>query len=105
MIATAQPMASQRGCSRSLPAPAMPGTSGTRTATPIATAVAGRGRCHPQRYARGMPLGLTGQEWAFLLIAIGPAVGAVAVVYLMWRWARRSDAAEAARAAESDELR
>jgi hypothetical protein len=43
-----------------------------------------------------MPLALTGQEWGVLLVSIVPAVLAVVVVYLMWRWARRSEAEEAA---------
>jgi hypothetical protein len=36
-------------------------------------------------------LALTGAEWAVLVVAIGPAVLAVVVVWLVWRWAKRSD--------------
>jgi hypothetical protein len=39
-----------------------------------------------------MLLGLTGQEYFFLAVAVGPAVLAVFVVWLVWRWAKRSDA-------------
>jgi len=41
-----------------------------------------------------VPLGLTGREWALLVVAIGPVVLASVVVWLMWRWAKRSEAAE-----------
>jgi hypothetical protein len=41
-----------------------------------------------------MPLGLTGQEYTFLVVAVGPALLAVVVVWLVWRWAKRSEAAE-----------
>ena len=44
-----------------------------------------------------MPLGLTGQEWGVLVAAIAPAVLAVLVVWLVWRWGKRSDAEEEAR--------
>jgi hypothetical protein len=43
-----------------------------------------------------MPLALTGQEWAFLAVAVGPAILAVVVVYLFWRWAKRDEAREKA---------
>jgi membrane protein implicated in regulation of membrane protease activity len=43
-----------------------------------------------------MPLGLTGQEWAFLAVAVGPAILAVVVVYIFWRWAKRDEAREKA---------
>jgi membrane protein implicated in regulation of membrane protease activity len=36
-------------------------------------------------------LALTGAEWALLVVAIGPAVLAVVVVVLVWRWAKRSE--------------
>jgi hypothetical protein len=36
-------------------------------------------------------LALTGSEWGVLVVAIGPAVLAVVVVWLVWRWAKRSD--------------
>jgi len=36
-------------------------------------------------------VGLTGAEWALLVVAIGPAVLAVIVVWAVWRWAKRSD--------------
>jgi membrane protein implicated in regulation of membrane protease activity len=39
-----------------------------------------------------MLLGLTGQEWSVLLAAIVPAVLAVVVVWVVWRWAKRSAA-------------
>jgi hypothetical protein len=41
-----------------------------------------------------MPLGLTAQEYTFLAVAVGPALLAVVVVWLVWRWAKRSEAAE-----------
>jgi membrane protein DedA with SNARE-associated domain len=41
-----------------------------------------------------MPVGLTAQETTVLAIAIVPAVLAVVVVWLVWRWAKRSEAAE-----------
>jgi uncharacterized membrane protein len=43
-----------------------------------------------------MPLALTGQEWALLVVAIGPVVIAVLVVYFVWRWAKRDEAREKA---------
>jgi hypothetical protein len=36
-------------------------------------------------------LALTGAEWGVLIVAIGPAVLAVIVVWLVWRWAKRSE--------------
>jgi hypothetical protein len=39
---------------------------------------------------------LTAKEWVFLLVAIGPAVLAVAVVWFVWRWAKRDEAKESA---------
>jgi membrane protein implicated in regulation of membrane protease activity len=36
-------------------------------------------------------LALTGAEWGVLVVAIGPAVLAVAVVWLVWRWSKRYD--------------
>jgi hypothetical protein len=41
-----------------------------------------------------LPLALTAQEDFFLLVAVGPLVLAIVVVWLMWRWAKRSEAAE-----------
>ena len=41
-----------------------------------------------------MLVGLSANEYAFLLVAVGPAVLAVVVVWLVWRWAKRSEAAE-----------
>ena len=41
-----------------------------------------------------MPVGLSAKEYVFLLVAIGPAVLAVVIVWLVWRWAKRSEAAE-----------
>jgi membrane protein implicated in regulation of membrane protease activity len=41
-----------------------------------------------------MPLALTGAEWGVLLVSVVPAVLAVVVVYFVWRWAKRSEAAE-----------
>jgi len=43
-----------------------------------------------------MPLALDAQEWAVLLVAVVPAVLAVVVVWLVWRWAKRSEAEERA---------
>jgi len=43
-----------------------------------------------------VPLALTGAEWALLVVAVGPALLAVLVVWLVWRWGKRSDAEEAA---------
>ncbi len=43
-----------------------------------------------------MPLALTGAEWGVLLVSIVPAILAVVVVYFVWRWAKRSEAAETA---------
>ncbi len=39
-------------------------------------------------------MALTAQEGFFLLVAVGPLVLAIVVVWLVWRWARRSEAAE-----------
>jgi hypothetical protein len=39
-------------------------------------------------------VGLSANEYVFLLVAVGPAVLAVVVVWLVWRWAKRSEAAE-----------
>ena len=36
-----------------------------------------------------MPVGLTAQEYTFLVVAVGPAVLTVVVVWLVWRWAKR----------------
>jgi membrane protein implicated in regulation of membrane protease activity len=41
-----------------------------------------------------MPLALTVQEWAFLAVAVGPAILAAVVVYLFWRWAKRDESRE-----------
>ena len=38
-----------------------------------------------------MPVALTGAEWALLVVAIGPAVLTVVVVWLVWRWAKRDE--------------
>ena len=43
-----------------------------------------------------MPVALTGQEWAFLAVAVGPAIIAVVVVYIFWRWAKRDEARQKA---------
>jgi membrane protein implicated in regulation of membrane protease activity len=48
-------------------------------------------------------LALTGSEWAVLVVAIGPAVLAVALVWIVWRWGKRSDAEQAERERNSDE--
>ena len=45
---------------------------------------------------------LTGAEWAVLVVAIAPAVAAVVVVWLVWRWGKRTDAEEEAAAPERD---
>jgi hypothetical protein len=50
-----------------------------------------------------MPVALTGQEWALLVVAIGPVVLAVIVVYVVWRWARRTEAEERAQRARDEE--
>ena len=39
-------------------------------------------------------VGLTAAEWGLLVVAIGPAVLAVVVVWLVWRSAKRSDSDE-----------
>jgi Flp pilus assembly pilin Flp len=39
-----------------------------------------------------VPVGLTAQEYAFLAVAVGPAIIAAVVVWLVWRWAKRSEA-------------
>jgi hypothetical protein len=39
-------------------------------------------------------VGLAAREYFFLLVAVGPAVLAVVVVWLVWRWAKRSEASE-----------
>jgi hypothetical protein len=39
-----------------------------------------------------LPAGLTAQDYTFLVIAVGPAVIAAVVVWLVWRWAKRSEA-------------
>jgi hypothetical protein len=36
-------------------------------------------------------LALTGAEWGVLVVAIGPAVLAVVVVWVVWRWSKRAD--------------
>jgi hypothetical protein len=36
-------------------------------------------------------LALTGAEWGVLIVAIGPAVLAAIVVWLVWRWSKRAD--------------
>jgi hypothetical protein len=41
-----------------------------------------------------VPLGLTGQEWGVLVVSIGPVVLTVLIVWLVWRWGKRSDAEE-----------
>ena len=41
-----------------------------------------------------MPVGLTAQEYTYLAVGIGPAVLAVLVVWLVWRWAKRSEQAD-----------
>ena len=41
-----------------------------------------------------LPVALTAREYFFLLVAVGPLVLAVGVVWLVWRWAKRSEAAE-----------
>jgi membrane protein implicated in regulation of membrane protease activity len=43
-----------------------------------------------------MTLALTGQEWGFLVVAVGPAILAVVVVYFVWRWAKRDEEREKA---------
>jgi membrane protein implicated in regulation of membrane protease activity len=54
-----------------------------------------------------VPVALTGSEWGVLLVAIVPAVLAVVIVYFVWRWAKRSEAASAredeARRAQNDD--
>jgi len=44
-----------------------------------------------------VPLGLTGQEWGVLVVSIGPVVLAALIVWLVWRWGKRTDAEEEAR--------
>jgi membrane protein implicated in regulation of membrane protease activity len=46
-----------------------------------------------------LPVGLTGDEWVVLLSAIVPAILAVVVVWVFWRWAKRDEAREKAEAA------
>jgi hypothetical protein len=41
-----------------------------------------------------VPVALTAREYIFLLAAVGPLVLAVAVVWIVWRWAKRSEGAE-----------
>ncbi|HEY4347444.1 MAG TPA: hypothetical protein VGM80_07630 [Gaiellaceae bacterium] len=41
-----------------------------------------------------MLVGLDGRGYAFLVVAIGPVVVAAIVVWLVWRWAKRSEEAE-----------
>jgi hypothetical protein len=36
-------------------------------------------------------LALTGAEWGVLVVAIGPAVIAAVVVWVVWRWSKRYD--------------
>ncbi len=50
-----------------------------------------------------MPLALTGPEWGVLLVSIVPAVLTAVIVYLVWRWARRDEAREAAERQADDD--
>jgi membrane protein implicated in regulation of membrane protease activity len=50
-----------------------------------------------------MPLALTGPEWGVLLVSVVPLVLAIVVVYLFWRWAKRSEADEAAQRQADDD--
>jgi membrane protein implicated in regulation of membrane protease activity len=43
-----------------------------------------------------LPLALTADEWVVLASAIVPAILAVVVVWVFWRWAKRDEAREAA---------
>ncbi len=43
-----------------------------------------------------MPLALTVAEWLLLVVAIGPVVIAIVIVWIFFRAAHRADAAEAA---------
>jgi hypothetical protein len=43
-------------------------------------------------------LGLTGRDLFDVLIGVLPALAAVLVVWLVWRWAKRDEAAERDRA-------
>ena len=52
-----------------------------------------------------MPLALTGQEWGFLLVAVGPAILTVVVIYFVWRWAKRDEAREQAERAAASSAR
>ena len=53
-----------------------------------------------------MPVGLTAEEWLVLASAIVPAILAVVVVWVVWRWAKRDEAREkAARENRADRLR
>jgi hypothetical protein len=45
-------------------------------------------------------LALTGAEWGVLVVAIGPAVLAVVVVWLVWRWSKRADEDESSGSGE-----
>ncbi len=39
-----------------------------------------------------MLVALTGREYVFLFVSVGPLVLAIGVVWVVWRWAKRSDA-------------
>jgi len=41
-------------------------------------------------------VGLTADEWSVLVVAIGPAVLAVIVVWAFWRWSKRDEEREKA---------
>jgi hypothetical protein len=43
-----------------------------------------------------VPLGLTADEYVVLASAIVPAILAIVVVWVFWRWAKRDEAREAA---------
>jgi membrane protein implicated in regulation of membrane protease activity len=50
-----------------------------------------------------VPLALTADEYILLASAIVPAILAVVVVWVFWRWAKRDEAREAEEAARRDE--
>jgi membrane protein implicated in regulation of membrane protease activity len=51
-----------------------------------------------------LPVALTGDEWVVLLSAIVPAILAVVVVWVFWRWAKRDEAREKAEAAARQQV-
>jgi hypothetical protein len=50
-----------------------------------------------------LPLALTSDEWMVLMSAIVPAILAVIIVWVFWRWAKRDEARENAERAARGE--